>query len=218
MIVQHVQPWMSEEDIPGGARWNDQVAAELERTDFGIICLTRATQERPWLLFESGALAKRLKVARVVPLCIDLLPSDLSGPLATFQARSLTEDGMRRLVHDVSAVRKRPAPLGQVDELFDAMWPRLESTRLSEIVRAASQVEASKTVSQPQPEPEEPQEAEVVDLVAALRASVEAAKKRREQAEAVREIQRRPPILTIPQISGSPLSLLNGCRRGPADH
>lgn len=69
---------------------------------------------------------------------------------------------------------------------------KARSTRLSEIVRAASQVEASKTVSQPQPEPEEPQEAEVVDLVAALRASVEAAKKRREQAEAVREIQRRP--------------------------
>ena len=32
-------------------------------------------------------------------------------------------------------------------------------------------------------EPEAPQEAEVVDLVAALRASVEAAKKRREDAE-----------------------------------
>ena len=32
-------------------------------------------------------------------------------------------------------------------------------------------------------EPEAPEEAEVVDLVAALRASVEAAKKRREEAE-----------------------------------
>jgi DNA end-binding protein Ku len=32
-------------------------------------------------------------------------------------------------------------------------------------------------------EPEVPQEAEVVDLVAALRASVEAAKKRREETE-----------------------------------
>jgi HAMP domain-containing protein len=89
-------------------------------------------------------------------------------------------------------------PLGQVDELFDAMWPRLESTRLSEIVRAVSQVEASKTVSQPQPEPEEPREAEVEELLAALRASVEAAKKRSEEAEAanaktVREFQSRPP-------------------------
>jgi len=35
-------------------------------------------------------------------------------------------------------------------------------------------------------EPEAPKEAEVVDLVAALRASVEAAKKRREEAEAAR--------------------------------
>ena len=44
-----------------GARWNDQVAVELERTNFGIICLTKANQERPWVLFEAGALAKGLK-------------------------------------------------------------------------------------------------------------------------------------------------------------
>ena len=35
-------------------------------------------------------------------------------------------------------------------------------------------------------EPEAPKEAEVVDLVAALRASVEAAKKRREEAESAK--------------------------------
>jgi hypothetical protein len=94
MVVQHVEPWMSEEDIPTGTRWNDQVATELERTNFGIICLTRANQERPWLLFEAGALAKSVKVSRVVPLCIDLLPADITGPLATFQAISMNEDGM----------------------------------------------------------------------------------------------------------------------------
>ena len=37
-------------------------------------------------------------------------------------------------------------------------------------------------------EPEAPAEAEVVDLVAALRASVEAAKKRREEAEQAKAI------------------------------
>ena len=37
-------------------------------------------------------------------------------------------------------------------------------------------------------EPEAPKEAEVVDLVAALRASVEAAKKRREEAESAKAV------------------------------
>jgi hypothetical protein len=138
-----------------------------------------------------------MKVARVVPLCIDLLPADITGPLATFQAISMNEDGMRRLVHDVSAARKRPIPDRRMDELFDAMWPRLESARLNGVVQETHRHQLHAMPPIPLVE-EEPQEAEVVDLLAALRASVGAAKKRREQAEAanaaaVTEIQRRRP-------------------------
>jgi TIR domain len=129
MVVQHVQPWMSEQDIQIGARWNDQLAVELERSDFGIICLTSSNQDSPWLIFEAGALAKHLKVARVVPLCIDLSPVAVEGPLSAFQGVSFSEDGMRRLVHDVSAVRRKPISKEQVDKLFDAMWPSLEMAR-----------------------------------------------------------------------------------------
>jgi len=46
----------------------------------------------------------------------------------------------------------------------------------------------SKAEGVPLAEPEAPKEAEVVDLVAALRASVEAAKKRREEAETAKAV------------------------------
>jgi len=55
MVVQHVEPWMSDEDIESGGRWNDQIAAELEQADYGIICLTSTNLDRPWLLFEADA-------------------------------------------------------------------------------------------------------------------------------------------------------------------
>jgi hypothetical protein len=35
MVVQRVEPWVSDEDIESGGRWNDQVAVELERADYG---------------------------------------------------------------------------------------------------------------------------------------------------------------------------------------
>jgi non-homologous end joining protein Ku len=61
------------------------------------------------------------------------------------------------------------------------MWPRLESARLSGVVQEMHRNELR--MGPPNPHIEEDQaqeaEAEVVDLLAALRASVEAAKARR---------------------------------------
>ena len=37
-------------------------------------------------------------------------------------------------MHDVSAARKKPRSKGRMDELCDAMWPRLESARFSRVV------------------------------------------------------------------------------------
>jgi hypothetical protein len=123
MVVQHVEPWMSEADIESGRRWNEEVADELEQADYGIICLTRSNLERPWLLFEAGALAKKFDTARVVPLLINIRPTDVAMPLASFQGRPLTKEGMRRLVLELSAIRDDPMPRDQVDALFDGMCP-----------------------------------------------------------------------------------------------
>jgi hypothetical protein len=126
MVVQHVEPWMSEADIESGKRWNEEVAAELEQADYGIICMTKANIDRPWLLFEAGALAKRFELARLVPLLIDLTVADVTMPLASFQGRPLSQDGMLRLVKDMNAGREPPLPSEQIDQLFAGMWPILE--------------------------------------------------------------------------------------------
>jgi hypothetical protein len=51
-------------------------------------------------MFEAGALAKSVKTAKIVPLCIDLPFSDVTGPLAALQKRSLGKDDVKRLLHD----------------------------------------------------------------------------------------------------------------------
>jgi hypothetical protein len=123
-VVRAVDVWMSDEEIGSGQRWNDAIAKSLSETNFGIVCVTRANQHKPWLIFEAGALAKSVEAARLVPLCIDLSPAEVTGPLEAFQARELNEAGMRRLVDDLSAASENPKELGAV---FNAMWPQLEA-------------------------------------------------------------------------------------------
>jgi hypothetical protein len=137
-VVQAVDVWMSDEDIGSGARWNDAIAKSLSETDFGIVCVTRASQHALWLIFEAGALAKSVETARVVPLCIDLSPAEVTGPLAAFQARVLNKAGIKRLVHDVSAASENPKELGAV---FDAMWPQLDAAVMKAIDEAPADKE-----------------------------------------------------------------------------
>jgi len=126
LVVQHVEPWMSNEEIESGMRWNDEIAEALDRTDFGIVCVTASNQHKPWLMFEAGALAKRLQIGRVVPLCIDLAPAEVTGPLAAFQGRRLDKSGMGKLVQDIMTAGQKSFPSESLAELFDAMWKKLE--------------------------------------------------------------------------------------------
>src|SRR5690349_17636611 len=127
-VAQFTRPWISREDIERGEMWNEQVAAQLDETNYGIICVTAANQERPWLNFEAGALAKRVaEPARVVPLCIDIDPPRVTGPLASFQGLKLDKDGMRKLVRDIHARREKPMPIQEVDDVFADTWHRLET-------------------------------------------------------------------------------------------
>jgi hypothetical protein len=128
-VAQHVEPWMSDEEIKSGTRWNDEVVNALDKTGFGIICVTAANEHKPWLMFEAGALAKRLgdDAGRVVPLGIDLVPAEITGPLATFQGRKLDKEGMGRLVEELMALRENPPTKEQTARVFGRAWPELKA-------------------------------------------------------------------------------------------
>jgi hypothetical protein len=139
-VAQHVQPWMSEEAIESGRRWNEEIARALDDTDFGIVCVTAQNQHAPWLMFEAGALARRVGVGRVVPLRIHLTNAQLKEPLASFQGVELTKEGMRRLVQDIMRLRDDPLSPAQVIELFEDAWPRFEA-KVNEAIQRGPDVE-----------------------------------------------------------------------------
>jgi hypothetical protein len=132
-VVQHVDAWMSDEEIGSGQGWNEAIRKSLDETHFGIVCVTRANQHASWLIFEAGALAKSVKEGRVVPLCIDLKSTDVTGPLSGFQARLLDRDGVSRLVRDLNEAAEKKMPKERLDGLFKAMWPELEAAVLEAV-------------------------------------------------------------------------------------
>lgn len=131
-VIQPSKPWMSEEDLGPGTRWSIELARRLEATNFGILCLTKESLNRPWVLFEAGALAKALSEARVCPLLIDLDPRDLPPPLAQFNAVPATETGVFQLVRSINRATQAPGDAEPLEEdvlrrTFEKWWPDLHA-------------------------------------------------------------------------------------------
>jgi hypothetical protein len=143
--IQHVDTWLSDTDIQGGRLWSHELVDALGEANFGIICLTRANLAAPWVIFEAGALAKRLSVARVVPLYIGLAPSDVTGPLSTFQGRAADKSGLMRLAQDVNGACEKTMSRTRLNDIFEAMWPRLCSQIESALKNVGTQEHPQRT-------------------------------------------------------------------------
>lgn len=127
-VLNNSKTWMSEVDIGAGERWSSAIASELEVSKCGILCLTKSNISEPWILFESGALAKSLKDTFVCPYLIDLEPSDIpEGPLAQFQAKRANQDDTLQLLQTLNvALGDAGVPEDRLLRNFDRCWPDLE--------------------------------------------------------------------------------------------
>jgi hypothetical protein len=121
--LQDVTPWMSDHDIDAGERWGPALDAELERSNFGILCLTSDNLDSPWLLFEAGSLAKSVRQARVVPYVLGLAASDISGPLTQFQIVVANEEGTFKLLESINRCKETPIADERLKRIFARWWP-----------------------------------------------------------------------------------------------
>lgn len=126
LVLHYVEPWLSQTDVAAGERWAEALAKGLETSNFGIICLTRENVGEPWILFEAGSIAKSLQGGRVIPLLLDLELSEISGPLAQFQAKKVDKEGLNEVVVSVNHAAEHPVAEERVKQLFEALWPEME--------------------------------------------------------------------------------------------
>ena len=126
-VLQFVKPYFTPSDIEKGARWSSDIRAELDSSDIGIICLTKENLDKPWILFESGALSKNFEKSRVCTLLFDVETTDLKGPLTIFQNTRFTKSDFKKLVKTINGTGG-DAKLDDavLEEVFAMWWPKLE--------------------------------------------------------------------------------------------
>lgn len=122
------EPYVSSEDIDKGARWSSDIAAELEKSSFGLLCITKQNLEAPWIHFEAGALSKSVDKSRVSPLLFGLKRSEVKGgPLLQFQSTLAEPEDLRKLMLSLNSSCEPPLLEEQrLNSIFDVWWPQLD--------------------------------------------------------------------------------------------
>ncbi len=126
-VIRDAKPWVSSEDLRKGLAWVLELAKNLATSKLGIVVLTRENLLNPWVHFESGAISQALSDKHCCPLLCDVKPTDVSGPLAQFQATTLTEKDMFRLVKTINATSEQASDETRLKRWFDQFWPSLMS-------------------------------------------------------------------------------------------
>lgn len=126
-VIQAVDPWMSSKDIDRGTLWFSEISDQLQSTSIGIICLTKDNLEKPWILFEAGALAKGLKNTRVCTFLIDLEPNDVGTPLSQFNHTMPDKAGLWALVRTLNnALQEKGLKEKTLEQVFEMYWPKFK--------------------------------------------------------------------------------------------
>jgi hypothetical protein len=120
---------MSSDDIDKGTRSGNEIAQALNDAEVGIICLTKENLNRPWLLFEAGALSKTIKTSVVCTFLLDLMPADIGSenPLMQFQATMNSKKEVLKLLEKINnASENKILDDGRLEESFEKWWHDFE--------------------------------------------------------------------------------------------
>ncbi|MCM1118033.1 MAG: toll/interleukin-1 receptor domain-containing protein [bacterium] len=135
-IIQSVEVFYSPEDIQKGENWDSRLTKELEECKYGIVCLTKENVSAPWVHFEAGALSKSLD-SHTSALMIDVVTSDIQGPLARFQATRFDKDDFYQLICGINDASDNKILDKVLKNSFEAIWDKME-VNINDIIKKHS--------------------------------------------------------------------------------
>jgi hypothetical protein len=125
-VLQVLTPFVSKQDIDKGARGELVIGNELADTNVGIVCLTPENLQKPWVLFEAGALSKTAS-SYLCTFIHELTPAEIERPLGAFQHTKNEKEDIRKLCVTLNKLlTPRNLELSRLNETFEMWYPKLE--------------------------------------------------------------------------------------------
>jgi hypothetical protein len=127
-----IDPWVSNLDLPPGGLWPVDLAARLQQTRAGILCITKDNTDSRWLNFEAGALARSVESSLVIPYGIDIEPSSIPNPIGHYQGVAAKRQDTLRMIERLFTALE--VTYDRKHNTFAVFWPLLSKA----IVMSAS--------------------------------------------------------------------------------
>jgi hypothetical protein len=125
-VLQLVTTYFTPEDIEKGARWGSDISKNLEESQIGLFCMTKDNLNSSWIMFEAGAISKKVKNSYVCPILFKLDNSDIKGPLSLFQMTKFNKDEMKKLIITINSQCEKQLSESTLEGVFEKWWPDLE--------------------------------------------------------------------------------------------
>lgn len=138
-VLQFAKPYYTPNDIEKGSKWSSEISKQLAKSNIGIVCLTKDNFNKPWILFEAGALSKDLENSKVCSVLFGMDNTDLTGPLTTFQATQFSKSDFKKLMQAINGEGGEQALNPETfSRVFEMWWPQLAG-KVEQIVSSEAQ-------------------------------------------------------------------------------
>ncbi len=127
-IFPDIEIFVSNDDLRYGRSWEDGLRKELNKTNYGIICLTKTNLNSNWILFESGGILKGKPKSIIWTLLYNVDEQDIKRPLGMFQHCKINKKGILKLIKEINQeVGENNFDEKKLEyEIFDKRWPYIQ--------------------------------------------------------------------------------------------
>ena len=95
-----------ETDIQIGQSWKMKIDEVFQSTELVIFCVTRNSLNSHWFTYELGYFTSKSNTKAIIPLLVDVEPSEVHGPIAYYQFYGIDNNSIHKLVSKIKDISR----------------------------------------------------------------------------------------------------------------